>query len=608
MTVVIGTAGHIDHGKTSLLRALTGIDADRLPEERARGMTIDVGYVHLTLEDGSELDFVDVPGHDRLIGNMLVGAGEIDAALLVVAADDGPRAQTREHLELLDALGISIGLAVVTKIDAVEPGRVADVVAAVREVLGGTTLAGAPVLAASSLSGVGLEDVRTALLATRDRALASVELEPSASRLAIDRVFTVRGRGTVVTGTLRGRPLERGAVLRVVPGLQGAAVRVRETQVHSRSVDRAGPGRVALNVVSVGGDVVLERGIVLTDDPAVVQTDRLLVAARPPAADRTAGVLHLATSRVPGVIAASGRNAIDLADGRRTAIVRLDRPVAAAPGDRFVLRRPSPAGTLAGGRILDPEPLRGVARRRMTPERVRALDAAAGPIEGRAASLDLHGMLGGPPGHDPEVAPDLVEELGDVLIGTVAERGSIGAAEILRIGATTLRRRVGPLAGADRAVAARLDELVALGRLDRRGGTIHRPGTATDGVAPELAEAMDRLVGLLSVASPPALRAAATAAGCPPDGIRRLERDGRIVRVDDDLAWAAATWSELAARALELARAAPLTPAAYRDATGTSRKYVMGILEELDRRAILRRTPAGHVPGPRATAQAGAVR
>ena len=146
MTVVIGTAGHIDHGKTTLLRALTGIDADRLPEERRRGMTIDVGYAHLALDDGTELDFVDVPGHDRLVGNMLVGAGEIDAAMLVVAADDGPRAQTLEHLALLDALGIRDGVAVVTKTDVVDPDRAVEVVEDVRRLLGGTTLAGAPVL------------------------------------------------------------------------------------------------------------------------------------------------------------------------------------------------------------------------------------------------------------------------------------------------------------------------------------------------------------------------------------------------------------------------------------------------------------------------------
>src|SRR5438132_4493683 len=155
-TVVIGTAGHIDHGKTTLLRALTGIDADRLPEERSRGMTIDVGYAHLDLDDGTSLDFVDVPGHDRLIGNMLVGAGEIDAALLVVAADDGPRAQTLEHLELLDALRIDAGIAVVTKTDVVDAARTGDVVAEVERLLATTALAGSPVVAVSSVSGEGL--------------------------------------------------------------------------------------------------------------------------------------------------------------------------------------------------------------------------------------------------------------------------------------------------------------------------------------------------------------------------------------------------------------------------------------------------------------------
>ncbi|MBA2380775.1 MAG: 50S ribosome-binding GTPase, partial [Chloroflexi bacterium] len=169
MTVVIGTAGHIDHGKTTLLRALTGIDADRLPEERVRGMTIDVGYAHLALDDGTELDFVDVPGHDRLVGNMLVGAGEIDAAMLVVAADDGPRAQTREHLELLDALRIADGLAVVTKIDAVPPERIAAAVADLRALLAATSLAGFAIVPASGITGAGIQEVRAELVAVRDR-------------------------------------------------------------------------------------------------------------------------------------------------------------------------------------------------------------------------------------------------------------------------------------------------------------------------------------------------------------------------------------------------------------------------------------------------------
>src|SRR6478735_4331407 len=200
MTVVVGTAGHIDHGKTTLLRALTGIDADRLPEERRRGMTIDIGYAHMALPDGSEIDFVDVPGHDRLVGNMLVGAGEIDAALLVVAADDGPRAQTREHLGLLDALGISAGVVAITKTDAVDALRLAEVRRAVQELLEPTSLAGAPSVDVSAVTGAGLEALRRelAILAASFR---STSRPPT---LAIDRAFTVRGRGVVVTGTLRG--------------------------------------------------------------------------------------------------------------------------------------------------------------------------------------------------------------------------------------------------------------------------------------------------------------------------------------------------------------------------------------------------------------------
>src|SRR5688500_13947343 len=164
MTLVVGNAGHIDHGKTTLLRALTGIDADRLPEERRRGMTIDVGFAHMALPDGSEIDFIDVPGHDRLVGNMLVGAGEIDAAMLVVAADDGPRAQTLEHLSLLDALGIVRGLAVISKTDLVGPERVAEVRGQVVDLLAATSLAGAPVAAVSALTREGIETLRSLLL------------------------------------------------------------------------------------------------------------------------------------------------------------------------------------------------------------------------------------------------------------------------------------------------------------------------------------------------------------------------------------------------------------------------------------------------------------
>src|SRR3954451_19833559 len=171
-TVVVGTAGHIDHGKTTLLRALTGIDADRLPEERKRGMTIDVGFAHLVLEDGSAIDFVDVPGHDRLVGNMLVGAGEIDAALLVIAADDGPRAQTLEHLELLDALGIDLGIVAITKADVADAERIREVEGDIAGLVARTTLAGAPLVVVSGTGGAGLDELRTQLVRLRRAVLA----------------------------------------------------------------------------------------------------------------------------------------------------------------------------------------------------------------------------------------------------------------------------------------------------------------------------------------------------------------------------------------------------------------------------------------------------
>ncbi len=630
MTVVVGTAGHIDHGKTTLLRSLTGIDADRLPEERARGMTIDVGYAHLVLTDGSEIDFVDVPGHDKLVGNMLVGAAEVDAALLVIAADDGPRPQTVEHLELLDALGIALGLVVVTKADAVAPERVAAVVAEARALIAPTRLAGSPILAVSATTGEGLDDLRMALVALRDRVLAVAEADvvpERGSRLAVDRVFSIKGRGTVVTGTLRGAAIERGAILRVVPDVDGRTVRVREVQVHGRTVDRAGSGRVALNVA--GGRVAgLERGVSLTDDPAVIATDRLLVALRPVSAgaapsggnrrglpaDRARASLHLGTARVGAAVGRSGRDAVDLAGGEGSAILRLERPIAVAPGDSFVLRRPSPVLTLAGGRVLDPLPARGVARRRTTPDRLAALAAApAGLGAWRDARLDLHGALAG---SQIAIAPDLAAELDTLLVELVDRRPGIGSAELARAAAERLRRRVGSLgataafarppssAGSadptQRVALARLEALVGAGGLVRDADRILPPGGGAAGPTEAVAAAMDRLVAALSTASPPSLAAAAREAGCPSEGIRLLERENRIVRLETDLAWAEPTWRTLAGRAVAMAAVAPLAPAAYRDATGTSRKYVMALLEDLDRRAILRRTAAGHVPGPRA--------
>ena len=296
MTLVVGTAGHIDHGKTKLLRALTGIDADRLPEEQRRGMTIDVGYAHLALQDGTVIDFVDVPGHDRLVGNMLVGAGEIDAALLVVAADDGPRAQTLEHLALLDGLGLVDGLVVITKADLAGPDRLDEVRGLVRALLAPTGLAGVPILAVSAASGAGLDAVRAALAVLAARTPGRTGADGGA-RLAVDRVFGVKGRGVVVTGSLRGGPIDAGATLRLLPA--GRAVRARELQVHGHRVDRAEPGRTAINLAGVElGDIA--RGDELVADPVMLATDRLLVALSRPRVAETKSSAHSSRHTLTG--------------------------------------------------------------------------------------------------------------------------------------------------------------------------------------------------------------------------------------------------------------------------------------------------------------------
>jgi len=625
-TVVIGTAGHIDHGKTALLRSLTGIDADRLPEERARGMTIDVGYAHLTFDDGVQLDFVDVPGHDRLIGNMLVGAGEIDAAMLVVAADDGPRPQTLEHLALLDALGIRHGLAVVTKTDLVDAGRVETVVQEVRGLLGQTSLRSAPVLAASSVTGAGLEDLRKAIRGVRDRVALEWRVAETESfgrgplRLAVDRVFTARGRGVVVTGSLRGGSVRAGDSLRHEPG--GELVRVREVQVHGAEAGGHDGGRTALNLAGISLSE-LRRGDVLTTGPRVRGSDRLLVvrteeapssAPRPWPPKQGASLrLHIGTDQVDGRV----RRLLGI-DG--PVLIDLERATATFPGDRAVLREPGRGEVVAGVTVLDPEPPRGISRRRLTAERLAALavEVAVGdPAAIEAARVELHGALAVSAADEAPTASrgfafatDVSAALIDTAIAAVEthhREAPLSAGMSLPRARAALMRRLRSLATVERrdadiastAISRLLDDLVTTGRIARDGDALRDPARA-DGRPAALVDAMDRLEATLSVPAPPPLAEAAAAAGCPPEGIRALQADGRIVRIGTDLAWATSTYRSLAAKALELARATPLTPAAFRDTTGTSRKYVLAILEDLDRREILRRTPEGHIPGPRA--------
>jgi selenocysteine-specific elongation factor len=639
MTVVIGTAGHIDHGKTALLRALTGIDADRLPEERRRGVTIDVGYAHLRLPDGADLDFVDVPGHDRLVGNMLVGAGEIDAVLLVVAADDGPRAQTLEHLVLLDGLGIADGVIALTKADAVEPGRLTEVEGLIKAILRRTSLEGSPIIPVSSIDRRGLPELIVALGDLRDRveARSAGRSADNPVRLSIDRSFVIKGRGAVVTGSLRGGRLERGALLRLVPG--DRLVRARELQVHGGAVDALeGGGRMAINLAAIeAGD--LPRGAVLTTDPAVQASAALIAIVRSsPAAAGLGGLekgatfrLHMGTEQVQATVGRGRADLVALPEGGvggQVARLRLARPIAVATGDRFVLRRSGTSGAIIGGQVLDPDPPVGPSRRRVDAGKLAAL-AADDQLERAHALVALHGVID--PGRLaflPGAADDRagIEALGGAALGgmlvagpiaaaldaeaieAVAGRaGSVSAAGLslaeLRTRLVRLLRRLATVdeRHAGGIVDALLAGLVGDGRLERVGDRIHIPGRSAE-LPVGLVAAMDRLERSLALPAPPSLAEATRTSGCPPDGVRALEAAGRIIRLEGDLAYAAATYRELANAALRMARNGALAPAAYRDATGTSRKYVMAILEDLDRRGILRRTPAGHLPGARAAA------
>jgi selenocysteine-specific elongation factor len=376
-------------------------------------------------------------------------------------------------------------------------------------------------------------------------------------------------------------------------------------------VEIAEPGRTALNLAGVeAGD--LHRGIVMTDDPNVIASDRLLVRLATPLPDRARARLHLGTSAVDAAVGRSGRDALELPDGSSAAILRLAAPIAVAPGDRAVLRRTSGPDRIVGVLVLDPAPARGISRRRQSGERVERLATAT---IGRdvaaiaAARLDLHGALGaGDAGGPLALAADVHTAVAAAVLDAIDPGATLTQARAAA--ARALRRHVTiERTAAATTAAAVVDRLEAAGRLVRDGSEVRRPGSApAQAVAdPDLTAALARLEQILAVSAPPGLANAARAAGCPPDAIRELERSGRIVVLEPDLAYAASTYRELTGRALALATARPLTPAALRDATGTSRKYVMAILADLDRRGILRRTPDGHVPGPRAPAPASAT-
>ncbi len=440
--VVLGTAGHIDHGKTALVRALTGVDCDRLPEEKRRGITLVLGFAPLPDPEGElEISFIDVPGHERLVHTMIAGAAGIDRALLVVAADEGIMPQTSEHLGVLEVLGVRGGVVALTKADLVGRDRLEALRRELGALLADGPMAGAPVVPCSAATGAGVDAVRDAVLACA-RGVARSEDPYRPFRLGVDRVFTVPGAGTVVTGTAHWGRVRVGEELLSLPG--NATLRVRGLQVHGEARDAAEAGeRVALGLagVSVGE---LPRGEQLLAAGAWRSTTQLALEVRllPGAPELTEGDriwVHLLAARVLARIERSHPPTLaPEAPGR--AVVRLTRPVFAAPGDRVVIRRVSPAATLGGGEVLD-----------VQPARVRRGEAAQLAEMPRPA-VDLPGTLerwileAGPAGVTPDV---LAGRLGVRTEGTEAALGRLVSA-----GSILVAREHPPLLVHREAVAA----------------------------------------------------------------------------------------------------------------------------------------------------------
>ena len=373
--IVLGTAGHIDHGKTALVRALTGIDTDRLKEEQKRGITIELGFATLDLPAGQRLSIVDVPGHEKFVRNMVAGAAGIDTVLFIVAADEGVMPQTLEHLEICSLLGVKSGIVALTKVDMVDDEFVELVREEVTDLVEGTFLEGAPMVPVSAITGEGVDDLKEALAKLAD----SIESRDAKGlfRLPVDRVFTIKGFGTVVTGTLLSGAVKKDEEVEILPS--GVRAKVRGVEVHGEAVNKAWAGnRTALNFSGVGVDEI-HRGNTVIHPGAMEPTYmvdaafRLLPTVGKPLEDRQKFRLHIATQEVPVTVALLEEDVMEAGEGGYVQL-RSKEKFIACPGDHFVLRAYSPAKTVGGGRIIDHSPSRHKGRRASTVEALKVLD------------------------------------------------------------------------------------------------------------------------------------------------------------------------------------------------------------------------------------------
>jgi len=529
VSLTVGTAGHIDHGKTWLVRALTGKDTDRLPEEQERGISIDLGYAPLALADGRRLSLIDVPGHERFVRNMVAGATGIDLFLLVVDAGEGARPQTHEHLAILRLLGIEHGVVAVTKADAVDPEALELALEEARELV-----PEAEVVAVSAKTGAGLDELRAALGRAADVVTLRHNVDDPA-RLYVDRVFTLPGIGTVVTGTLWSGSVGDGDRLRVEP--RGIDVRVRSVQVHDEPVTRAEAGqRVALSLPGVERQR-LRRGDALVAPGAYRPSYRLdiVLDELEPIVDGARLLVHHGTSSVLGRVVRAGE---------RWAQLRLAVPLVAARGDRIVLRE---ATTVGGGRVLDPLPPRHADRARF--ERVER-------------------------GEETIHAPVLVEgewRFGDDWLAALGARleHELAHADPLDPGVTA------PTEPWARDVLAKLP-------FERRGSKLYRPEEAPTLGARESEAAA--ILAELDLAEPGAARVADAELS------RFLEGAGRLVRLGDGYAVSAAAYDRARELVLtECGSAGQIALARFRDLAGCGRRDAQLLLERLDADGVTRR-------------------
>ena len=624
--MLIGTAGHIDHGKTTLVHALTGIDTDRLPEEKRRGITIELGYAYLPVPggDGSPaqvIGFVDVPGHEKFVPTMLAGASGIDFALLIVAADDGPMPQTREHLQILTLLGISRGAVALTKADRASPERLAEVSGEIRALLAGGCLADAPVFPVSAPTGAGIDALRSHLVEAA-RGLPARAAEGD-FRLAVDRVFTLAGAGTIVAGTVHAGQVAVGDSVRLAP--DGPHARVRSLHVQNRKADRGQAGqRCALNLAGLAVDDV-HRGDWLTGQPAPLPAQRLDIALTL-AAEAPRALAHGALVQLHhGTRQLGGRVALLDAGLEKSGLAQIvaDAPLHACRDDLVVLRDAHGRNTLGGGRVLDPF---GPPRHRRHPDRLAVLAALAiaNPAE-RLQALLAHSPLGldlaqlaAAENRRPDALLALLPAgaaqfndkaswlIGHAALDALGQRVEARLArhhaehpDELGLERDRLRRMIAPLLPAP-AFAEWLEHWLGAGRLAHSGSAWHLPGHRLE-LDPRDRRRADTLLPWLldKPFDPPWVRDIALRLGEPEAATRellkRLAACGEACQVVRDLFYAPAAVRQLGAIAAALMEAdGCIRAAAFRDRSGLGRKRAIQVLEYFDRVGYTRKVGRGH--------------